>query len=61
MSENNSCFRIGDSPVDPNFESCLYFHQWTLYNNTWPSGTVKFDSVTKNFYIVPDIVEPPPI
>ncbi len=57
--ESSESFRIGSTNVPSNIEACLYFHDSEIFNNQWPSGTVKYDAVTKNFYILPDPVEPP--
>jgi hypothetical protein len=57
--ESNECFTIGNSPIDNNIEACLNFHQYEIFNNQWPSGTLKYDSVEKKFYILPDPIEPP--
>lgn len=55
MSNNN--FQIGSAPVDPLEEAQLFFHQFKIYDNSWPSGTVKFDALTKEFYVLADTPE----
>jgi len=58
MSEN---FVIGSSPIGTGTPCYLKFHEFTIYDSeTWTqSGTVKFDAVTKNFYVLPDPPENP--
>ena len=52
MSDN---FTIGSAPInEPNLAK-LDFHQYEIYKRDWPSGTLKFDAVTGNFYILPDV------
>lgn len=51
----NDNFVIGESPIDNNNTSQLQFHQYIIYDHSWPSGTLKYDAVSGNFYIQPDI------
>lgn len=48
---------LGNAPIDESIECSLQFHQYIIYDKSWPSGTVKYNATTGNFYIVPDVQE----
>jgi hypothetical protein len=51
MSDN---FIIGECPIPEPNSAQLQFHQYIMYDRSWPSGTLKYDAVSGNFYIQAD-------